>query len=412
MSPLSYLNTHELNKCSGCGACANVCAKNAIAMTEDKAGFLYPSINTDKCIGCGLCEKVCPYNVDVTNNASDNQKAYFVASDNKAYFYHSATAGFCTAVAREVIRQGGLAYGVYLDEDDWKAKHICVTDCEGTEKIRNSKYLQSETSDTYSKVKDSLNRGIRVLYTGTPCQIAGLKAFLRKDYENLITIDIICHGVFSYRLVKEEVKYWETFYNGTLSNLKFRSKRIYPHPQGGIVNFDIIKGKKSKHHEVLARYSPTYRSYAYSGDGINHNLRLSCYTCQFRDHSRYGDFTVGDPWQIDMQLKDIHTPENIRNGISLVLSNTEKANLFLESVCLDMMIREIDRSKVFIQPALNTCDRQVPNTRDYIYNKIGLEPYVDIINKALGINIKTMYIKHLIRQELSKIKRQIYGLVK
>ena len=166
------------------------------------------------------------------------------------------------------------------------------------------------------------------LYIGTPCQIAGLKAFLRKPYETLLTIDIVCHGVFSSKLVALEVEYWENLFNGKLSNLRFRSKRFFPWFMGGVVNFDITDSKgKTVHVERHAKSSPTYRCFAYSGDGYSYNIRPSCYSCPFRGKGRYGDLTVGDAWGLNKKYPQLFTSYNMRNGVSILICNTMKLSL-------------------------------------------------------------------------------------
>ena len=179
-------------------------------MKEDSEGFLYPEINEAKCVNCGLCEKICPVVGNKQENSNIIQKAYLVTTNEKRFYYRSATTGLCTMLAMNVVENGGKVFGVKLDESTWKAYHICIDDTEGVDEIRNSKYIQSELGDSFSKAKDYLKNGVRVLFIGTPCQIAGLKAYLGKDYDNLLTIDLICHGVYSNKLLKEEVKYWES----------------------------------------------------------------------------------------------------------------------------------------------------------------------------------------------------------
>ncbi len=370
-------------------------------MQEDEEGFLYPVLDTKKCVECGLCELTCPMSSDKRReNVWGGQKAFLMTGNKKDNYYLSATAGVCTVLARMVVSLGGVVYGVQLNENEWKAKHICVKDNEGVEQIRNSKYLQSDTNDTFAKVKSELSKGVYVLYVGTPCQISGLKSFLRKEYENLLTVDLICHGVYSYKLIREEVKYWENYFQGKIKNFRFRSKRIYPHPKGGIVNFDVIRAKKQKHIEILAPYSPTYRCYAYSGDGLNHNLRYSCYTCSFRDRQRYGDFTVGDPWKVKLEDVSINTTENSRNGISLVICNTPKAISLLSELKQDFSIEEIPIEKAFKQEALIKCDREIPFSRNTIYSQLGEKTYEEIVDEALSIDIKALYKEYLFHEKL------------
>lgn len=401
------LNCMLKQNCSGCGACAQICARGAITMQEDSEGFLYPIIDQQKCVECGLCESICPV---ITGRGGNEQKptlqhSYLVTQTDVSLYKKSATIGFCTLLSRYVIDKGGYVFGVVLDEKNWKAKHTCAYDYKGIESMRNSKYMQSDTNTTFTDVRTALKTGKLVLYTGTPCQIAGLKSFLNKEYENLLTVDLVCHGTYSYKLIQEEVKYWEKRLHGSISNFRFRSKEIYPHTKGGIVNFDLKKwwGSK-KHYEFLGPYSPTYRCYAYSGDGVSYNLRPSCYNCQFRSQERYGDFTVGDPWFIRQRIKGIHTAENINNGISLVICNSLKANELFKNLCDGLKVAEISKEDAFVQPALLQCTREIPKQREQLYTLLGKERYVDIVNRMLNIDIEKIYERDNPNQRMTRIK--------
>ena len=361
-------------------------------MCEDEEGFLYPKLDSSKCINCGLCVKICPISSNNGNNDEySEQHSYLMTSNAEENYFRSATAGVCTVLAKMVLAQGGIVFGVELDEKEWRANHIAVCNSSGIEKIRNSKYLQSDTKRTFTEARDALKKGKQVLYIGTPCQIAGLKSFLRKDYENLLTIDLVCHGVYSYKLIREEVKHWEKFYNGKISDFRFRSKTKYPHAKGGIINFDIKRWYGKKHYEILGPFSPTYRCYAYSGDGKNYNLRYSCYSCHFRNSKRYGDFTIGDPWFITRRYPSIHTPEHIKHGISLVICNTPKANGLYKYLSSVFVTEEIESQDAFSQPALNKCNREIPDERNFIYKNLSKKQYCDIINETLHINITHLY---------------------
>lgn len=406
---MPYLFKQNKKDCTGCSACANVCSHNAIVMKEDSEGFLFPEINEAKCVNCGLCEKICPVVGNKQENSNINQKAYLVTSNKKNFYYNSATVGLCTILARSVVEGGGKVFGVKLDESAWKAYHICVDNLEGVEWIRNSKYIQSELGDSFKKIKNLLENNIQVLFIGTPCQVAGLKAFLRKDYETLLTIDLICHGVYSYRLLVEEIRYWETRLRGNISNFKFRSKRKYPWVKGGVINFDLTRLFSNKHYEFLAPYSPTYRCYAYSGDGINYNLRESCYACPFRGKGRYGDLTIGDSWGVPWdRYFDSNTAS--QNGVSQVLVNNDKGSQTLSHISQSVVIKEIPRDEAFIQPALNSTNRPIPQERYELYSNLGMENYGNLVNRILKVDIEKIYnedkrmeIKYKVKNFLKRI---------
>jgi len=356
-------------------------------MREDDEGFLYPVIDSGRCVSCGLCEQACPMVGDHRANKSESQKSYLAISEHEEHYSKSATIGLCTLMAKHVVEQGGRVFGVALDETDWRASHICVSDEAGIESIRNSKYVQSNPGNTFAETRDLLKQGTKVLYFGTPCQIAGLKAFLRHDYPNLLTVDLICHGIYSYKLIRKEVEYWEKRLGGKVTNFRFRSKRR----SGGVINFDLKTASGSKHHEFFGPYSPTYRSYAYNGDNVSYNLRPSCYTCPFREQGRYGDITVGDAWFIDA-AQYLKRDIDWKKGVSHFFGNTAKGNGLIHQFLPMLKWAEIPLDEAFKQPAMLPAQRAIPKERQEIYNAIDTnEGYAQIIRRVLHADVEQLY---------------------
>lgn len=380
---ISYLKTSDKSCCTGCTACENICGHSAITMCEDEEGFLFPSIDEAKCVKCGLCEKICPVNNNYSNKEAE-QHSFIAVTKKKEFYSESASIGVCTMLAKYVVDRQGYVYGVMLDETDWKAYHVCVKDNQGIERIRNSKYLQSNPRKTFLEVRERLKRKELVLYVGTPCQIAGLKAFLRKDYDNLYTIDIICHGVFSPKLMKYEVDYWETLFHCKIHNLRFRSKRVYKANVGN-VNFDLDDGT---HIERYAASSPTYRCFAYADDGKNYNLRLSCYNCKFRAKRRYGDISVGDPWFVDWSAVKTKSIRKYDGAKTIFFANTYKGRRLVDEVASNMILEELPFEKLFCQPALLNAKREIPELREVIYSRIGKENYGGLIQRLFNCNLE------------------------
>ena len=178
--------------CCGCEACVQCCPKRCISMHEDKEGFLYPKVDKEACIDCGLCEKVCP----IIHQAEPTEplSSYIAINPNEEIRLHSSSGGIFTLLAEQVIAEGGVVFGARFDEN-WDVVHAWTDTIEGLAPFRGSKYVQSRIGNTYKETKDFLQQGRKVLYSGTPCQIAGLKKYLRKEYDNLLTVDFICHGV-------------------------------------------------------------------------------------------------------------------------------------------------------------------------------------------------------------------------
>lgn len=407
----SYIFTGIKETCSGCSACAQVCKHGALTMQSDNEGFLYPVMNKDKCIGCGLCDRTCPVTGTETQNTCEDQHCYIATTSNEDYYKESATIGICTMLSRHVLQGGGIVFGSYLDESTWTSYHIKVENEEGIQKIRNSKYLQSSTLRTFTQTKELLCNGKIVLYIGTPCQIAGLKSFLRRPYDNLLTIDLICNGVFSPILMPYEVAYWEKKFKGKLKNFRFRSKRVYRHVNGGMVNFDIKSNNKWKHIERFAASSPSYRCYAYAGDGYVYNHRLSCYTCPFKSEKRYADITVGDPWFIDnTEIRNpLLTSKNvIRSLYTVNTSNGEKWNALISN---DILTEEISRNKSFCQPAVLPGRKQIPLERSELYSSLGSEEYGMLVEKLLHCNLEKAHIDFDKRYKKNEIKRLLRMII-
>lgn len=414
MEKKSYIFNGNKTHCTGCGACVQVCSQHALSMNPDKEGFLYPTLDVERCIECGLCDKTCPVVNNNRANIFDNQRGYVATTNNEHYYKESATIGICTMLSEAVIKDGGIVFGSFLDETDWKAYHIGVYDLTGVESIRNSKYLQSDTKGTFSEVKDSLKNNKTVLYIGTPCQIAGLKAYLNRDYPNLYMVDIICHGVFSPKLMPLEVHYWEKKYNTKIANFRFRSKRKYKNANGGMVNFDILlPNGKTKHIERHASSSPSYRAYAYSGDGNNYNLRLSCYECSFRDKERFGDLTIGDPWFINgahIKNKKLKSSNSVR---SIFTINTRKGEIMVEKIHALIESQELSIDDMFRQPALLKQNRQVDEIREQLYKRIEEEDYSCVIEDLLHCNLDKaheLFVKNYIKSLIKRIIKSILHL--
>lgn len=186
------ISIKDKKACCGCGACVQRCPKQCITLHEDSEGFLYPVADASVCINCGLCEKVCP--VINQHTAHEPLQTFAAKNPNEAVRAASSSGGVFTMLAERVIKSGGVVFGAAFDQQ-WKVVHTCATTIGGLQKFRGSKYLQSQTNNTFKEAEAYLKQGRQVLYSGTPCQVAGLKRYLRKDYDNLLTLDFICHGV-------------------------------------------------------------------------------------------------------------------------------------------------------------------------------------------------------------------------
>lgn len=413
----SYIFTKDKTTCTGCGACAQVCKHDALCMMPDEDGFLHPVLNPSNCINCGLCDKTCPVvHQDLCVN-DYNQRCFLATTSRKDYYQNSASIGLCTMLSDYIVNQGGIVFGSYLDESEWTAYQLGVCDVEGVRKIRNSKYLQSNTKKTFLEVKDNLRKGCKVLYIGTPCQIGGLKAFLRKDYENLYTIDIICHGTFSPKLMPLEVDYWQRLFGARICNFRFRSKRVFKHVNGGMVNFDIMsKNGKIRHIERHASASPSYSCYAYSPDGNSYNIRLSCYKCPFRAKERYADLTIGDPWKVLDKKLSLRGRFSSRNKIRSVYSENTSKGAFLISQIRELIdIQEYSWGDLFCQDAALPTNRIIPEKRAELFKRISLEEYESVVEDITESDLRVAhrkFVKTYFIEEVKSVIRPILSLIR
>ena len=302
----------NMNGCTGCNACFNACPKSAIEMVSNDEGFWYPEIDENKCIDCGLCKKVCPINNAKYDNFAEPE-CYAVMGDDELR-KKSSSGGAFSYFAENILKQNGVVCGAAFAED-WSVRHIIVDNSEDLQKLRGSKYVQSNTTDCYKRIKEYLNNDVKVLFSGTSCQVAGLKSFLGKEYNNLYCVDIICHGVPSPKVFQKALK--EKVEGENIENISFRDKMF------GWTTTYYINVKTDKSNNV---YTGKNFPHVYSFLK-NCNLRLCCGDCKFNRLPRQGDITIGDFWGVD----DYNQNLNDGKGTSVVVINSEKGkNLFEE----------------------------------------------------------------------------------
>lgn len=339
--------------CTGCGACVQRCPKQCISWTTKEFDFRYPRVDEASCINCGLCEKVCP--IDKELKAPTAQKAYAAVHKDSAVLEKSTSGGAFTALADTIFSRGGVVYGAAM-LNGMQVKHIRTEDKISFADLRNSKYLQSDTGTTYQMVEQDLKQGKVVLYSGTPCQIDGLKCFLRKEYENLYTADIVCHGVGSQAYFDKYMEFAKERY-GKIKALRFRSKEYAGWSCGGVV---VVVDSSDCLKKIPYRdFDNYYYSYFLSGD----IYRKSCYSCKYANTNRVGDFTLGDYWGVEA----LNLPLQTENGCSLLLVNNRHAMQLLDE------IESLDRVETTVEQAAH-CNKQLnapSKLMDSRQNRIG-----------------------------------------
>ncbi len=294
--------------CCGCNACVQACPKQCISMREDSEGFLYPHVDASLCIECGKCEKVCP--VLSQGTLSRPLKVYAAINPNENIRLQSSSGGIFTLLAEQTIGEGGVVFGVRFDES-WQVIHDYTESIEGLAPFRGSKYVQSRIGDTYKQAEAFLKQGRKVLFTGTPCQIAGLKKYLHKEYENLLAVDFVCHGVPSpliWRKYLAEVS--QSHSTSSIASVSFRDK------SNSWKRYHVKVGYNNG--ECLSQ--PFYENLFMRGFLADIYLRPSCYACPAKSGKSDADITLGDYWGIE----NVRPAIDDDKGVGLVLVNTAK----------------------------------------------------------------------------------------
>ena len=317
------------NECCGCNACTQICPQKAIRQVEDSEGFYYPEINRNKCIQCELCQKVCPLKENVEK--SDKVKDCYIAYDeNLNDRMKSSSGGLFSIFANWIIKNNGIVIGASFDKK-WLVHHICVDNINDLVKLKGSKYLQSRIEKTFVETKEYLDNGKKVLFTGVECQISGLKKFLGRDYDNLYTLSVLCHGVPSPKVWKKYLNWQKNMHNSEIYQVSFRTK------DNSWKNYEM---------QILFENGQIYHKEFYHDKYMNLFLgeiclRPSCYNCKFKKLERNADITLGDCWGIEN-----HTPDmDDDKGTSVVFVHSEKGENLWDNIKNELKWKEIDVDK-------------------------------------------------------------------
>ena len=319
----------ELNKCTGCTACASACPKDCISMITDENGFKYPMVNKTVCVSCGLCEKSCPVVVPFVKSMK-HPIAYAAYSKDEPMRMVSSSGGIFTELSKILLSRGGIVYGAAYDKE-FQVIHIGVEDEPSLSLLRGAKYAQSDFGNIFTQIKKTLETGRLVLFSGTPCQVGGLKAFLKKEHENLITVDFVCHGVPSPMA-------WSEY-------IRFRAKQDIG---GGLPSAVNLRSKTSGWSRY--RYSNRFEyadgtvNSTVSGDSLYMQLfganlinREACSDCLFKGYNRCSDLTIGDFWG----SWDVASEMDDNKGTSVVLSQSERGAKLLGELEDRLVVKEV-----------------------------------------------------------------------
>ena len=359
------ISLDDKKNCCGCGACVQTCPKKCIVMKEDEEGFLYPQIDLASCINCELCEKVCPIIQVKTNKTigtNNDPNVYVAYCKDECVRMDSSSGGLFSAIANPILDAEGVVFGAALDDEN-TVQHVAICEKLDLEKLRGSKYVQSNTLQTFSEVKKYLTAGKVVLYTGTACQIAGLKSFLRKDYENLYTIDVLCHGVPSPKLWNRYLDEQKKSHGADVRRTFFRHKKY------GWKTYAV-----SLEFTNDTAYVSIFNKDAYMQMFLqNICLRPSCHSCQFKNIHRPSDITLGDCWGIEKYMPDMDD----NKGTSVVLVHTKKGQELLDSISDKLVIRNAELDQA-LPPTSDSRKSVVPHKNR--------KQFFDRLNQGASIN--------------------------
>lgn len=329
---IKYVSTLEPKDCCGCEACIQICGHHALKMEENEEGFLYPKIDMDACVECHLCEKVCPMeNMEKTLN--EKGKALAIQYKKTEDLALASSGGGFIAIASLIIGQGGVVYGAAFDKN-MELNHVRVDKTSELKQLQGSKYVQSNIGQTFKNIKRELCEGKEVYFTGTPCQVAGLKLFLMKTYDNLLTSDLVCHGIPSQKIFRNTFEHMERKYDAKITDYSFRDKTI----RGWACSSSSSYKRNTDGKSFKVKYSKDMEAYfeAFIAGDL---MRMNCYYCPFARNERVGDITLADFWGVRKIFPDFH---DIYRGVSLILLNTGKGKRLFDNIRNTFYVRAVD----------------------------------------------------------------------
>lgn len=399
---LTYLKNGEAlynstSDCCGCGVCMGACPKNAITMQQDKYGMLYPIIDQSKCINCHLCINTCKFK-DNNSSKTVNQIALAAYNTDFNQSYLSTSAGIFAAIAENFLKDGFVCgAGMRIKDGQVFVEHILIDNLNDLKKLQGSKYVQSDITKCLNQIKEKLVNGKKVLFSGTPCQVANVRSLFKKYSSQLYTIDIICHGVPSQHFFNDFLNNYQRKYKFSLNHFEFRSKKY------GWGLTGMIEGKTNKNEYFFKKITPVNTSY-YKLFLDGEIYRDSCYNCPYANTSRIGDLTIGDYWGVEKYDPQLLVENggtfNKKFGISCILINNDNGKRIMDDYGTKIKYAEVDIDNI---SKINTQLRH-PSTysrkRKYILNEYANHGYK---------NIERFFIFHRIKNKICYIFDKLFN---
>jgi len=375
----------NMKDCTGCHACTNICPKKCIFMKDDNEGFLYPIVDYNICIKCKRCVNVCPINNNI--KSYNTPIAYACYNKDENIRLNSSSGGIFSLLAEKMIDRGGVVFGAVFN-DNFEVEHKYIETKENIELLRGSKYVQSKIGTSYRQVKDFLESGREVLFSGTPCQIAGLKNYLVKAYSNLLTVDLICHGVPSPYVWQKYIKFRENKAGSEISKITFRNKKM------GWKQFSVSFLFKNN-----TEYNKIYSNDLYMTAFLkNISLRPSCYNCRFKTLNRPSDITLADFWGVQNIFPEIDDDK----GASLIFINSQLGEKIYSEILDNIVYKEVD---ILDAVKYNSAAIKSPLphiNREKFINDINIYTFDKLVNKYCKDRISIKLILEKIMQVTKK----------
>ncbi len=391
----------EKDKCCGCSVCANACPKDCISMIADFEGFLYPEIDKTKCVNCGLCKAKCPVLLSLKsdNYENKNPEAYAVKAKDLDLRLNSSSGGMFSLLANYVLKKRGIVCGAAMTTDCKSVEHIIIDKPDELYKLRGSKYVQSSIDSVYKELLPIIKSGKEVLFSGTPCQIDGLRKFLGKDYDNLLLVEVICHGVPSPKIFKNYINWQEEKSKAQIVKVDFKYKK-----RNGWQHYEtLLKSKNKRLFLSDHRYNPYMLMFL-----RNYCLRLSCYNCHAKNFKPRADFSLGDYWGVKNVLPDFFDD----NGISLVLLHNEKAKNIFEKLKSEMEYKETDCMTALKYNICMLESVKKPKERDTFFEDMNNMDFNSLKKKYASVSFKQKIKDRLEMYGLLELTKRIYKLIR
>lgn len=372
-------------ECTGCSSCASICPKTCISMEVDSEGFCYPNVDVERCISCNLCVKVCPIKFPVVDKRKPLKTLAAISKDALVRSV-SSSGGIFSLLATMIVENGGKVWGAIFDEN-WRVIHQGIDKDTELHLFLGAKYLQSDLQHTFNEIENYLKNGKSTLFSGTPCQVAGLKRYLRKDYEYLYTVDIVCHGVPSYKVFESFLL--ENFGDRRILDIAFRNKATGWRTYNLYIKYmddGIIKEKR------FLRKDNVYL------DGFISNLYLrpSCYQCPAKCGTSGSDITLGDFWGIEKQAPEMDD----RKGTSLVLLNTLKGEKVFDMISPFVLSKEMLYDIAYMENISLELPPQMNPWRNIFFKDIKCKPFSTVVR---SFDSPSLYLR---------LRRKINNLMK